>query len=113
MTAALTCAGDDDCTGCTLDAALNCRFEKKRLLGFLAMVIPFATASVLGVHTVGIIMGTQIFLAAYGYYADTAPTTPEKATSSDATPTTASPNYGDTTRGPSTNRRRRQSSPDS
>jgi len=62
-----TCTGDDDCTECTLDAALNCRFEKKRLIGFIAMVIPFATRA------------------------------PGKATSSDATPTTAYPRYGDTT----------------
>jgi len=63
-----TCTGDDDCTDCNLHAALNCRFEKKRLIGFIAMVIPFATASVLGLYIVGTIMGTQIFLAAYAAF---------------------------------------------
>ena len=63
-----TCTGDDDCTDCTLDAALNCRFERKRLIGFIARVIPFATASVLGLYIVGTIMGTQIFLAAYAAF---------------------------------------------
>ena len=63
-----TCTGDDDCTGCTLSADLNCRFEKKRLIGFIAMVIPFATASVLGLYTVGTIMRTQIFLTAYAAF---------------------------------------------
>jgi hypothetical protein len=63
-----TCTGDDDCDECTLDAALNCRFEKKRLIGFLAMVLPFIAASVIGLYIVGTIMGTQIFLAAYAAF---------------------------------------------
>jgi len=63
-----TCTGNDTCHGCNLDATLNCRFEKKRLIGFIAMVIPFATASVLGLYTVGTIMRTQIFLTAYAAF---------------------------------------------
>lgn len=63
-----TCTGDDGCDDCTLDADLNCRFEKERLVGFLAMVLPFIAASVLGLHIVGTITGTQIYLAAYAAF---------------------------------------------
>ena len=63
-----TCTSDDDCTGYNLEASLNCRFEKKQLIAFIAMVIPFATASVLGLYTVGTIMKTQIFLVAYAAF---------------------------------------------
>lgn len=64
-----TCTGDTgDCDGCTLDDALNCRFEREKLIGFLAMILPFVTASVLGLYIVGTIMRTQIFLAAYAAF---------------------------------------------
>ena len=64
-----TCTGDiKGCDGCTLDGNLNCRFERERLLGFLAMCFPFITASVLGLYTVGMIVGNQIFLVAYGAF---------------------------------------------
>ena len=65
-----TCTSDDDrgCDGCALDDALNCRFKKERLIGFLAMVLPFITASVLGLYIVGTITGTQTFLIAYAAF---------------------------------------------
>jgi len=64
-----TCTGDTgDCDGCTLDDALNCKFEREKLIGFLAMILPFVTASVLGLYIVGTIMRTQIFLIAYAAF---------------------------------------------
>ncbi|MBC8224018.1 hypothetical protein H8E65_05475 [Candidatus Bathyarchaeota archaeon] len=62
-----TCTGDD-CDGCPLYGDLNCRFERGRLIGFLAMVLPFVTASVLGLYIVGTIIGNQIFLVAYAAF---------------------------------------------
>jgi hypothetical protein len=63
-----TCTGDDDqgCDGCTLDGVLNCRFEREMLVGFLAMILPFIASGVLGLYVVGMIIGSQVFLVAYG-----------------------------------------------
>jgi hypothetical protein len=65
-----TCTGDDDqsCEGCTLNGALNCRFEREKLIGFLTLVLPFIASSVLGLYIVGRITGSQIFLVAYGAF---------------------------------------------
>ena len=64
-----TCTGDTgDCDGCTLNGDLNCMFKRERLIGFLAMVLPFITASVLGLYIVGTITGNQTFLVAYGAF---------------------------------------------
>ncbi len=57
------------CDECTLDENLNCRFEKKRLIGFLTIITPFVTSSVLGLYIVGTITGSQTPLIAYlAYY---------------------------------------------
>ena len=64
-----TCTGDlGGCEGCTLNGDLNCRFEREKLTGFLAMAIPFVAASVLGLHIVGTITGNQTFLLAYAAF---------------------------------------------
>lgn len=58
-----------ECSGCALGGELNCRFERRRLGGFFAMVMPFIASSMGGLYIVSNFTGNWWLLAAYiGFY---------------------------------------------
>jgi len=57
------------CSECALEGELNCRFEGRKLGGFLAMVFPFIASSMVGLYYVATLTGNWWLLAAYlGFY---------------------------------------------
>jgi len=67
--AVCTWGDPSNCSECSMGGELNCRFERRRLGGFFAMVMPFIASSMAGLYLVSNFAGNWWLLVAYlGFY---------------------------------------------